>query len=113
MMALQRGQIFEIINFNIKNKGLKPGIHSMHCHAFKGVAMQANTRRALAQHKIIIIMFRDATIPQIEDIMNQAWNAFHVYRKTLIGEEREAVLKIINDGIATRPILPDYLSLGG
>ena len=34
-------------------------------------------------------------------------------RLALIGKEREAVLKIINDGIATRPILPDYLSLGG
>ena len=32
-------------------------------------------------------------------------------RLTLIGEERERVLKIINDGIATRPVLPDYLSV--
>ena len=28
-------------------------------------------------------------------------------RLTLIGQEREDVLKIINDGIATRPVLPD------
>ena len=32
-------------------------------------------------------------------------------RLTLIGDEREAVLKVINDGIAARPILPDYLSI--
>jgi len=32
-------------------------------------------------------------------------------RLTLIGEEREAILKIINDGISTRPSLPDYLNL--
>jgi 1-pyrroline-4-hydroxy-2-carboxylate deaminase len=32
-------------------------------------------------------------------------------RLTLIGEERERVLKIIDHGIATRPLLPDYLSL--
>jgi 4-hydroxy-tetrahydrodipicolinate synthase len=31
-------------------------------------------------------------------------------RLTLEGEEREFILKIINDGIATRPKLPDYLS---
>ena len=37
----------------------------------------------LAHHKIIIIMFTDATIQEIEEVMNQAWNAFHVYRKTL------------------------------
>ena len=28
-------------------------------------------------------------------------------RLTLIGQEREDVLKIINEGIATRPVLPD------
>ena len=32
-------------------------------------------------------------------------------RLTLAGEERERILKIINDGIATRPSLPDYLNL--
>jgi 4-hydroxy-tetrahydrodipicolinate synthase len=32
-------------------------------------------------------------------------------RLTLIGEERERVLKVINDGIATRPELPEYLQL--
>lgn len=32
-------------------------------------------------------------------------------RLPLAGKEREDVLKIINDGIATRPSLPDYLSL--
>lgn len=32
-------------------------------------------------------------------------------RLTLVGEERERVLKIINDGIAARPVLPDYLTL--
>ena len=32
-------------------------------------------------------------------------------RLTLIGEEREQVLKTINDGIAARPILSDYLSI--
>jgi 1-pyrroline-4-hydroxy-2-carboxylate deaminase len=32
-------------------------------------------------------------------------------RLTLVGEERENVLKVINQGIATRPVLPDYLSL--
>ena len=32
-------------------------------------------------------------------------------RLTLVGEEREQVLKIINDGISTRPSLPDYLNL--
>ena len=31
-------------------------------------------------------------------------------RLTLVGEERERVLKIINDGINTRPSLPDYLN---
>ena len=31
-------------------------------------------------------------------------------RLTLAGEERERILKIINDGIATRPSLPDYLN---
>jgi 1-pyrroline-4-hydroxy-2-carboxylate deaminase len=32
-------------------------------------------------------------------------------RLTLIGEERERILKIINDSIASCPTLPDYLSL--
>ncbi len=32
-------------------------------------------------------------------------------RLTLAGGEREQVLKIINDGISTRPSLPDYLNL--
>jgi 1-pyrroline-4-hydroxy-2-carboxylate deaminase len=32
-------------------------------------------------------------------------------RLTLIGEEREQVLKIINDGIKSRPSLPDYLNI--
>ena len=32
-------------------------------------------------------------------------------RLILEGEERETILKIINDGMATRPELPDYLSI--
>ena len=32
-------------------------------------------------------------------------------RLTLIGEERERVLKIIENGIASKPTLPDYLSI--
>lgn len=32
-------------------------------------------------------------------------------RLTLIGKEREAVLKVINDGLKTRLVLPDYLNL--
>jgi dihydrodipicolinate synthase/N-acetylneuraminate lyase len=32
-------------------------------------------------------------------------------RLRLVGEERERVLKIINEGIANRPELPDYLSI--
>lgn len=32
-------------------------------------------------------------------------------RLPLAGEERERVLKILNDGMATRPTLPDYLKL--
>ena len=32
-------------------------------------------------------------------------------RLPLIGEERTRVLKIIDDGIASRPVLPDYLNL--
>ena len=32
-------------------------------------------------------------------------------RLTLIGEERERVLGIIRKGLATRPVLPEYLSL--
>ena len=34
-------------------------------------------------------------------------------RLTLTGTERETVLKTINDGIATRPTLPEYLQLNG
>jgi len=33
-------------------------------------------------------------------------------RLILQGEEREVILRIINDGIASRPKLPDYLSIG-
>ncbi len=32
-------------------------------------------------------------------------------RLRLIGEERERVLEIINEGIRTRPTLPDYMNL--
>lgn len=32
-------------------------------------------------------------------------------RLALVGEERERILKIIDEGIATRPVLPDYLNL--
>lgn len=32
-------------------------------------------------------------------------------RLRLVGEERERVLKVINEGIASRPELPDYLSI--
>jgi len=31
-------------------------------------------------------------------------------RLTLIGEERERIIKIIQDGLASKPILPDYLN---
>ena len=33
-------------------------------------------------------------------------------RLTIKGEERERILKIINDGLANRPQLPDYLNIG-
>lgn len=33
-------------------------------------------------------------------------------RLTIKGEERERILKIINEGVANRPELPDYLSIG-
>jgi dihydrodipicolinate synthase/N-acetylneuraminate lyase len=32
-------------------------------------------------------------------------------RLTLVGEERAAILKTIDHGIATRPVLPEYLHL--
>jgi len=32
-------------------------------------------------------------------------------RLTLTGEERTRILKVIDDGIATRPVLPEYLHL--
>ena len=32
-------------------------------------------------------------------------------RLTLVGEERERISKVITDGLASRPVLPDYLSL--
>jgi 1-pyrroline-4-hydroxy-2-carboxylate deaminase len=32
-------------------------------------------------------------------------------RLTLVGEEREQVLKVINEGIATRPVLPEYMKV--
>jgi 1-pyrroline-4-hydroxy-2-carboxylate deaminase len=32
-------------------------------------------------------------------------------RLTLVGEERERVLKIIKEGIATRPVLPEYMEM--
>jgi 1-pyrroline-4-hydroxy-2-carboxylate deaminase len=32
-------------------------------------------------------------------------------RLTLVGEERERVLKVINDGIAARPVLPEYMKM--
>jgi 4-hydroxy-tetrahydrodipicolinate synthase len=32
-------------------------------------------------------------------------------RLTLVGEERTRILKVIDTGIATRPILPEYLHL--
>jgi len=33
-------------------------------------------------------------------------------RLTIKGEERERILKLINDGLANRPTLPDYLNIG-
>jgi 4-hydroxy-tetrahydrodipicolinate synthase len=33
-------------------------------------------------------------------------------RLTLVGEERERILAIINTALANRPELPDYLSIG-
>lgn len=32
-------------------------------------------------------------------------------RLTLVGEERERVLKVIKEGIATRPVLPEYMKM--
>jgi 4-hydroxy-tetrahydrodipicolinate synthase len=32
-------------------------------------------------------------------------------RLTLIGEERERILKVINEGIAARPVLPEYMKV--
>jgi 4-hydroxy-tetrahydrodipicolinate synthase len=32
-------------------------------------------------------------------------------RLTLVGKERERVLSIIGESVATRPVLPDYLSI--
>jgi 4-hydroxy-tetrahydrodipicolinate synthase len=32
-------------------------------------------------------------------------------RLTLTGQEREKILRIINEGIASRPQLPDYLKI--
>lgn len=40
-----------------------------------------------------------------------ATEIFRAPRKPLIGDERERVLKILDDGIASRPTLPDYLSI--
>ncbi len=33
-------------------------------------------------------------------------------RKQLVGAERERVLKVLRDGLAVRPVLPDYLGVG-
>jgi len=32
-------------------------------------------------------------------------------RLSLVGQERERILKVIGEGVATRPVLPDYLSI--
>lgn len=40
-----------------------------------------------------------------------ATEVFREPRQALIGAERERVLKIIEDGLATRPTLPDYLKI--
>ncbi len=40
-----------------------------------------------------------------------ATEIFRSPRKPLIGDERKRVLKILDDGLATRPTLPDYLNI--
>ncbi|MFZ1368928.1 MAG: aldehyde dehydrogenase (NADP(+)) [Ferruginibacter sp.] len=39
-------------------------------------------------------MFKDSTIPEIENVMQQAWNAFHIYRKFSL-KQRAAFMKAI------------------
>ena len=39
-------------------------------------------------------MFKDATISEINDVMDQAWSAFHVYRKCSL-KQRAAFMKTI------------------
>lgn len=51
-----------------------------------------NTYRALAQN--LDAMFTDATINEIENVMQQAWNAFHIYRKFSL-QQRAAFMKAI------------------
>ena len=51
-----------------------------------------NTYRALAQNKDA--MFTDATINEIENVMQQAWKAFHIYRKFSL-KQRAVFMKTI------------------
>lgn len=46
-----------------------------------------------------------------EELEGIGSEAVRAPRLTLAGEEREKILKIINDGIASRPQLPDYLKI--
>ena len=46
-----------------------------------------------------------------EALVGLGSEAVRAPRLTLLGEERDRVLAVINDGIKTRPTLPDYLSI--
>ena len=46
-----------------------------------------------------------------EELEGIGSEAVRAPRLTLAGEEREKILRIINEGIASRPVLPDYLKI--
>lgn len=47
-------------------------------------------------------MFKDATVPEINTIMDKAWEAFHIYRKVSL-RQRAAFMRAIATGLDTAP----------
>ena len=66
----------------------------MICHGLKAVASE-NKKWALAPIKIY--MFKDSTAAEIEIVMQEAWQAFHVYRKMPLKKRADLMRSIAKE----------------
>lgn len=56
----------------------------------------------IAVHAKVISMYKDATVAEINEVMDKAWKAFHLYRKLSL-KQRAALMRAIATGLDQAP----------